>query len=227
MPLESNPDVINEFIQKLGFDIQKYAFNDLYDLEEQSLKQNSSKTLAALLTFPVDEKVNQFNENEKKEIIKKGQFINPKLYFMKQYAENACGTIAIFNTVMNLIQDDHSFIQKDSLFDKFYKETIGLNPDERGHHFKQLKELKQQHVEAVQNGETQYDYNDDVFHHFVCLVSKNGILYELDGMKEFPINHGNTSKDSFLVDVARVFNEFVQRSDEQMSYNVLVLQKND
>ena len=34
LPLESNPDVLNDFVQKLGFDISKYAFCDVFGLDE-------------------------------------------------------------------------------------------------------------------------------------------------------------------------------------------------
>ena len=47
-------------------------FNDLYDLEEEVLQQNSERTIAALLTFPVDEKVNKFNCQEYQNIIQNG-----------------------------------------------------------------------------------------------------------------------------------------------------------
>lgn len=34
--------------------------------------------------------------------------------------------------------------------------------------------------------------------HFVCFVERNGHIYELDGRKKSPINHGETSADKFL-----------------------------
>lgn len=34
--------------------------------------------------------------------------------------------------------------------------------------------------------------------HFVCLTERDGRLYELDGNKKQPIDHGKTSKDTFL-----------------------------
>ena len=34
LPLESNPDVLNDFVKKLGFDTSKYAFCDVYGLDE-------------------------------------------------------------------------------------------------------------------------------------------------------------------------------------------------
>lgn len=42
----------------------------------------------------------------------------------------------------------------------------------------------------------------EVDYHFVCLVQRNGTLYELDGLKRMPIVHGPTTPDTFLMDAA-------------------------
>jgi hypothetical protein len=40
--------------------------------------------------------------------------------------------------------------------------------------------------------------DEDVDTHFVCFSHIDGYLYELDGRKAFPINHGKTSSDHLL-----------------------------
>jgi hypothetical protein len=39
---------------------------------------------------------------------------------------------------------------------------------------------------------------DDVDLHFIAFVQKDGNLYELDGAKPYPINHGATGDDNLL-----------------------------
>lgn len=34
LPLESNPDVLNDFTSSLGLDVSKYSFHDVYGLDE-------------------------------------------------------------------------------------------------------------------------------------------------------------------------------------------------
>ncbi len=34
LPLESNPEVLNDFVGKLGYDTSKYAFCDVFGLDE-------------------------------------------------------------------------------------------------------------------------------------------------------------------------------------------------
>ncbi|KAL4431878.1 hypothetical protein ABPG74_012690 [Tetrahymena malaccensis] len=228
MPLESNPDVINDYIQKIGVNTEKFSFQDLYDSDEQYLKEMSKNTLAALLIFPLDENASQEQKKEIQQIKEKGQIINEKVYYMKQYAENACGTIAIMHAAMNLIEQVPDMIRENSILHNFFKQTEKMTPEERADYFMNDQELKEEHVEAVQQGETEVDPEDeDVLHHFVCLVPKEGHLYELDGCKPFPINHGETTPQTLLPDIYKVFQKFLSKSENQYSFSILLLQKYD
>jgi hypothetical protein len=51
---------------------------------------------------------------------------------MKQYAKNACGTIALFHIIMNKIYDYDNLVKPDSYLSKFREETFGKKPEEIG-----------------------------------------------------------------------------------------------
>jgi len=59
-------------------------------------------------------------------------------------AKNACGTVGVFHTILNIYDKDADLIKKDSFF--FYKfflnETSKMNAKERGTYFLNSKELK-------------------------------------------------------------------------------------
>ncbi|KAL2310795.1 hypothetical protein Nmel_002470, partial [Mimus melanotis] len=59
--------------------------------------------------------------------------------------------------------------------------------------------------------------------HFIALVNVGGHLYELDGRKPFPINHGETSDDSFLEDAIEVCKKFMERDPEELRFNAIAL----
>lgn len=72
MALESNPEVMNAYAEKLGLKVSKFKFNDLYDTEEETLKSMSPSTLAALLVFPLDNKNLETAKEEAEKILKDG-----------------------------------------------------------------------------------------------------------------------------------------------------------
>lgn len=65
--------------------------------------------------------------------------------------------------------------------------------------------------------------NDQVNHHFIAFIERNGVLYELDGRKEFPINHGPTTADTLLEDAAKICRKFIERDSEDVNFTVMAL----
>ena len=59
--------------------------------------------------------------------------------------------------------------------------------------------------------------------HFVAFVTVGGHIYELDGRKDFPINHGATTDDSFLTDCAAVLKGFMDRDSSESRFAVVAL----
>lgn len=59
------------------------------------------------------------------------------------------------------------------------------------------------------------------------MVHKDGVLYELDGRKSFPIKHGETTSETFVHDAAKVCKQFMARDPTEVRFNVLALSKAD
>lgn len=51
----------------------------------------------------------------------------------------------------------------------------------------------------------------------------DGCLYELDGRKVFPINHGPSSADTLLEDATAVVKKFMARDPEEVRFTVVAL----
>lgn len=82
---------------------------------------------------------------------------------------------------------------------KFLEKTVALTPAERATALEQDQSLASVHESHASSGQTATpDLADEVNLHFVCLVERDGHLYELDGNKPYPINHGASSKNTFL-----------------------------
>ncbi|XP_021037439.1 ubiquitin carboxyl-terminal hydrolase isozyme L3 isoform X1 [Mus caroli] len=59
--------------------------------------------------------------------------------------------------------------------------------------------------------------------HFIALVHVDGHLYELDGRKPFPINHGKTSDETLLEDAIEVCKKFMERDPDELRFNAIAL----
>ena len=114
VPLESNPDVINKYLLKLGL-LPTVQFCDVYGTDEGLLSMVPDPCHAFILLFPISENYLNFTKTEK---IGKAP---ETLFFMKQTIGNACGTIGILHALSSIKSQlkfsDNSVLEK--LLDKF------------------------------------------------------------------------------------------------------------
>ncbi|XP_066255998.1 ubiquitin carboxyl-terminal hydrolase [Euwallacea similis] len=229
LPLESNPEVMTKFIHLLGVP-DKWSIVDVYDLEPEALVWVPQPVIALILLFPCSDKFYDHAQKEAEQIKEKGQTLVNDLIYMKQYVSNACGSIALIHCVAN--NADRLDLQ-DGVFKKILEEAKNLTPEERGQMLSQSNsnseayKLITAHQELAMEGQTEVNPNEQVNHHFVALVRKGGYLYELDGRKEFPVNHGPTNEETFLQDAAKVCQEFIKRDSEDVNFTVMALVQHD
>ncbi len=57
----------------------------------------------------------------------------------------------------------------------------------------------------------------------MSLVLVDGSIYEFDGRKEFPINHGPSSPESFVFDAVQVVQLFMSRDPENVNFTMCAL----
>lgn len=55
LPLESNPDVINRYLEKLGFPVTLLAATDVMSTEEWALEMVPRPVAAVLMVYPIKE----------------------------------------------------------------------------------------------------------------------------------------------------------------------------
>jgi ubiquitin carboxyl-terminal hydrolase L3 len=101
-PLESNPTVINEYISSLGFDATNFVFQDIFSVEEWAQQMIQQPCLGLMFIFPITENSEKHRAEEKANIKANGQKVDDSLFYMHQYARNACGTVGVFHILGNL-----------------------------------------------------------------------------------------------------------------------------
>uniref|UniRef100_A0A8D0DVS7 Ubiquitin carboxyl-terminal hydrolase n=1 Tax=Salvator merianae TaxID=96440 RepID=A0A8D0DVS7_SALMN len=221
LPLEANPDVTNQFLKQLGIH-PAWQFVDVYGMEPELLSMVPRPVCAILLLFPVTEKYETFRTEEEEKIKAQGQEVKSSVYFMKQTISNACGTIGLIHAIANN-RDKISF-ETDSSLKRFLDDSSTMSPEERAKYLETYEAIRVTHESSAHEGQTEAPSIDEkVDLHFIALVNVDGILYELDGRKPFPINHGQSSDDTFLEDAVEVCKKFMDRDPDELRFNAIAL----
>ncbi|XP_040988541.1 ubiquitin carboxyl-terminal hydrolase 3-like isoform X3 [Juglans microcarpa x Juglans regia] len=207
LPLEANPDVMNQFLWGLGLPEDETECFDVYGLDPELLEMVPKPVLAS-----EEERILQ--ANEKKET-------SSKVYFMKQTVGNACGTIGLLHAVGNITSKIK--LLEGSFMDRFFKTTATMDPLERAAFLENDTEMEVAHSVAATAGETEASVNVDT--HFICFACVDDELFELDGRKSRPISHGPSSPSSLLQDAAKVIQDMIRKNPDSHNFNVIAISK--
>ncbi|EHB16778.1 Ubiquitin carboxyl-terminal hydrolase isozyme L3 [Heterocephalus glaber] len=205
LPLEANPEVTNQFLKQLGLH-PNWQFVDVYGMDPELLSVVPRPVCAVLLLFPITEKYEVFRTEEEEKIKSQGQDVTSSVYFMKQTISNACGTIGLIHAIAN--NRDKMHFESGSTLKKFLEESVSMSPEERARYL--------ENYDAP-------NIDEKVDLHFIALVHVDGHLYELDGRKPFPINHGETSDETLLEDAIEVCKKFMERDPDELRFNAIAL----
>jgi len=219
VPLESNPEVMTKYSRSLG--ARNGEWVDVFGFSDDLLEMVPKPVLAVILLFPITPEYDNYCKDQDDGIKQRGQAIVPDLYYMKQLIPNACGTVGVIHSLANNIE---SVNLGSGMLEEFLAETKGLTPFARGEALHKADKLAEAHEESAAEGQTQAPSRDDqVITHFVAFVHKNGHLYELDGRREFPVNHGHTTADRLLNDAAKICEERIKllKSDKEYRFSVV------
>jgi len=188
--LESNPEVLTKYAHKLGVQ-ESWGFSDVFGLDDEALKMVPSPCVGIIFLYPYSQV-----ETRKKALGTCRGKKKPGVWYMSQTIGNACGAVALMHTVMNCLD---RVSQDSSFLSKFQSDTENASSGERGNLFGGA--LRDVHDELASGGQTNAPKpNADLDFHFISLVPVKGVLYELDGNNDGPIDLGPVGEgsDAFL-----------------------------
>jgi len=217
LPLEANPDVMNQFLWGLGLREDEAECNDVYGLDGELLEMVPKPVLAVLFLYPLT------NESEaervKEDSVEKDY--NKNVYFTKQTVGNACGTVGLLHAIGNVTSQIE--LREDSFLDRFYKATANMDPTERALFLEKDTEMETAHSVAATAGDT--EASDNVDTHFICFSCVDGELFELDGRRARPVSHGPSSPNTLLQDAAKVIKGMIEKNPNSVNFNVIAVSK--
>ncbi|KAF0933788.1 hypothetical protein E2562_019248 [Oryza meyeriana var. granulata] len=222
IPLEANPDVMNQFMWGLGVAEGEAQFCDVYGLDDELLAMVPQPVLAVLFLYPLTSLDDDEEESGASATSTAGdKDLSKRVYFTKQTVGNACGTVGVIHAIGNAASKLK--LVEESYFDRFYKQTADMDPVQRAAFLEEDDEMEDAHSVAASAGDT--DANVEVNEHFVCFSCVDGELYELDGRKSQPICHGPSSPDTLLQDAAKVIKARIASNPNSTNFNVMALSK--
>lgn len=253
-PLESNPEVITEYAASLGLEKEAIQFCDILSTEEWALAMIPKPVHAVIMVFPIKTSSENRSAEQKERILKDGQHVSKGIYYMQQTVANACGTIALLHAIGNLPKElFDSVVKKDSYLHKFFSNTKGIeekkeetsaepvaqkmSPSAIAKYLEEDDAIDALHSEASNKGQSEAPPDNLTNNHFVCFTLADGCVYELDGRKAFPINHGSvqsilkadsdpsTEEDSMLLEaaIAVIRKEFMDPDPEELQFTFLAV----
>ena len=188
IPLENNPEVFTDLIQRLGIS-NKLAFYDVYSIDEPELLAMVPRPCHALIFISPGDIYHRVRANDKgsKELTYDGSGEEEPVMWFKQTIGNTCGLIALLHSVSN--GPAKEFITKDSLLDNLLKDCLPAKPMARADVLYNSQELEDAHMASASMGDTSApEAREPVGYHFIAFAKgKDGHLYELEGSWDGPI----------------------------------------
>uniref|UniRef100_A0A672Q471 Ubiquitin carboxyl-terminal hydrolase n=1 Tax=Sinocyclocheilus grahami TaxID=75366 RepID=A0A672Q471_SINGR len=135
-----------------------------------------------------------------------------EIFFAKQVINNACATQAIVSVLLNCTHPDMHLGETLTEFKEF---SQSFDAAMKGLALSNSEVIRQVHNSFARQQMFEFDAKssakeEDAFH-FVSYVPANGRLYELDGLREGPIDLGVYNEDDWISAVRPVIEKRIQK----------------
>lgn len=201
LELESDPGLFTLLLEDFG--VKGVQVEEIYDLQ----KAIDGPVYGFIFLFRWIEE----RRSRRKTITEEETFLTNEeevnnLFFAQQVVPNSCATHSLLSVLLNCDK-----VRLGDTLSKLKLFTKGMNPEDKGHAIGNMPELSEAHnsharIEPRHLSEKQQGIATtktmEAFH-FVSYVPISNHLFELDGLKPYPIDHGPWEKDEYWTEKFR------------------------
>ncbi|XP_042321021.1 ubiquitin carboxyl-terminal hydrolase isozyme L5 isoform X2 [Sceloporus undulatus] len=213
--MESDPGVFTELIK--GFGCRGAQVEEIWSLEPENFeKLRPVHGLIFLFKWqPGEEPAGSVVQDSRLDTI----------FFAKQVINNACATQAIVSVLLNCTHQDVHLGETLAEFKEF---SQSFDAAMKGLALSNSEVIRQVHNSFARQQMFEFDAKstakeEDAFH-FVSYVPVNGRLYELDGLREGPIDLGVCNQDDWISAVRPVIEKRIQKySEGEIRFNLMAI----
>ncbi|XP_041127084.1 ubiquitin carboxyl-terminal hydrolase isozyme L5-like [Polyodon spathula] len=213
--MESDPGVFTELIK--GFGCKGSQVEEIWSMEPENFEK--LKPVHGLIFLfkwqPGEEPAGSIVQDSRLD----------HLFFAKQVINNACATQAIVSVLLNC---HHSDMQLGETLTEFKEFSQSFDATMKGLALSNSEVIRQVHNSFARQQMFEFDTkstakDEDAFH-FVSYVPVNGRLYELDGLREGPIDLGVCNQDDWISAVRPVIEKRIQKySEGEIRFNLMAI----
>ncbi|SCU81798.1 LANO_0B04214g1_1 [Lachancea nothofagi CBS 11611] len=195
--IESDAGIFTHLVQDLG--VSGVQFSEISVLD--SLKDLAGVLYGAIFLFKYD--ASDYSKSEPMQGAYDHNYPD-SLFFANQTIQNACGTLAVINTLLSLSSDYPEEIKLGSTLSEFLSFTSAFKDSElRGESISNSDQIRNVHNSfsspdpfVMDEKPQRPDRESGEIFHFVSFIEHEGVLYELDGLRPVPIVHREFNNDS-------------------------------
>jgi len=214
--IESDPGVFTELIHKFG--VEGVQVEEMWSLDKEQF-QELAPVYGLIFLFKWTK-----DEEPAGSLVQDSRL--DKIFFAKQVINNACATQAILSVLMNI---PDQAVKLGSTLQDFKDFCSSFDPETRGLTLSNSDSIRSVHNSFARQTLFEFDSkkaekDDDVFH-FVSFIPMDGRIYELDGLKAGPIDHGAVPQGQDWTDAVRLVLEArIQKYKEgEIHFNLMTL----
>jgi len=211
--IESDPGVFTELIR--GFGVSGVQVEELYSLDESEFF-DLRPVFGLVFLFkwrPGEEPTGQLSTHFQ------------HVYFAQQVITNACATQALVNMLLNV---EAPSVELGPLLSDFKSFSAEFDPANRGLCLSNAEGIRTVHNSFGRQHLFELDIRapeKEDNYHFVTYVPVNGKVYELDGLREAPVEVGNVPEGGDWINVVRpAIQERIQKfSEGEIHFNLMAV----